>query len=1818
MRSCAPLPPMRLCRGKLVMDSRRWNASLAACLLVLVLGLILPTPPVLGAPLSGEEELVHYIVTTSDDTIPDGAVGSLRWAINEANRTMSSAMITFAPDVTNIPLYFGTLNIADFSSLTINGPGVTVRGTTQRPGTNFTIGTQANVMINGLRIELGRNTTGGNGGGIVVGEGAQLTLNQVTLVSNMSIGNGAGIYVGTGGRLSLNQSVLRDNRALGGSGGGIYVESGGQVFVEGSQIDDNLGIFGAGIYMSAGSQLNVESSNITANVGRTGGAGSIHVESSEVRIANSVLAGNIGGALSLMSGSAQLVNTTVAQDIGNEGSLLVYGGVLSVINSTVVDNRRGIFVEPPGHLILHNSIVAGQNSTSDIAGSSGVCTFLFDIRHSLVEDGSCITSGVNGNISGSPQLGGEFDGYAPLSGSPVTDAGFDLWFPGDISSATDRVGNPRRMGSQVDMGAIESGTPEPGEAPPRVTLHAGPRSVAEGDTTTVRITRGNRTDGNLAVSLRITSAGASTDDYTLTGAPINGQTGDVIVSILDGQSSVTFTLTAIDDDLPELDESLTFEVLPLTGYELGDSTTATFTILRSDMPEVAIEADDDTVAEGDSTTIVVSRTGDLTSALETLLIIAGVSEADYSLSGEAVIAQAGSAIVTIPAGEASVTLTLEALVDNACAEGDEALIVTVLPTDEYDPGEPSDATITIPRNGTIVCSGEDSGEGTLRQAIENANEFAGDQVITFEGVSLVTLTSGELAITGPGALTIEGAGVTVQRAGVDIPEFGVFYLDFGVNATVNGLTITGGSGEHSGGINVSHANLTVNGVTIAGNDAWEGGGIAASGSSYYSTSLTINNSTISGNTASYGGGIWVAGATLTVNGSTIAGNSATYSGGGIESRVGSATEATVEIWNSTLRDNSGGALWHSGWGSATLVNSIISGNTAALNTPYALYAGGEMHVINSTVAYNTGGVYVDGGALYLHNSIIAFSEGNDCDIFEGTLDIRYSLVQDGPLCYHPDTGGDHSDTGFEGVDPMFVPGGGYALQEGSPAIDAGSDTLFPGDISSATDHSGNPRRQGERVDMGAVESSYGAPPPLTISISDASVEEPDAATGSTELQFTVELSAPAPAGGVTFDIATGDGTATAGVDYEEKSLTGQVIPEGEAAYTFSVAVLFDDVPYEPDETFLVNLTNVTGATVDRGQAIGTILNDDPLPPMFTIWVSAAEASVETGTEIEEGDSGTTEVSFTVGLSAPVPANGIVFSLRTEDGTAIAGEDYVAFTAEDVVFPTALQSYTFTVLINGDTDFEPDETFFVELYGVALEESIEEFTELQIDNHTVEVTILNDDDDEEDTTPPVVTITGPVASGGATTTLPIPITISFSEPVQPFTADEVTVAGGVITSGSFGSHASEPNTYVFTVEPTTSNALVVSVAEDAVQDLAGNPNAETAYAVNFIPTVHISAVNPIGDVTEGTDVIFTITRNGSLAGALEGDLSVTGATSDMLVPSSYSIPASSASADVTIDTTDNDTVDATRTVGVALVGVPGALELGTPASISVNVLDNDAPPLPTLSINNVSQNEGNSGTANFTFVVTLSAASASVVTVDVSTSNGTAAAGVDYTAINTMLTFAPGEVSKAVNVEVYGDSTFEADETFFVNLSNPTNATIAVAQGIGTILNDDDSSAEPPDPTETPTPAPVVAATYPPPPSVSTCTGLNFDPDSPVRASFPDGLAGLVGCRVLYQNGSPVTWHGADLYNAGAIGHQGVLDLGVIHAIDVASPQGVNQFPGGAVVCLRGAGALIFLAASGAPRTPVVMAQYTVAEWPGYTCTTLYETGTLVLVGWQPE
>ena len=212
-----------------------------------------------------------------------------------------------------------------------------------------------------------------------------------------------------------------------------------------------------------------------------------------------------------------------------------------------------------------------------------------------------------------------------------------------------------------------------------------------------------------------------------------------------------------------------------------------------------------------------------------------------------------------------------------------------------------------------------------------------------------------------------------------------------------------------------------------------------------------------------------------------------------------------------------------------------------------------------------------------------------------------------------------------------------------------------------------------------LNDGHWPPEAPSLRMGDASVVEGN--TGTVNATFTLTLSYASPVN-VTVQYATADITAAAGSDYTAASGT-VIIPAGQTSAAFTVAVQGDRLG-EPDETFAVNLSAVTGATIGDGQGIGTIRDDEP------------RISISDVTRAE-GKNGKTAFSFTVTLSAAYDQP-VTVSFQTVNGTATTGDnDYVARTGT-ITFQPGETTKTITIDVKGDSKREADEFFYVDLFG----------------------------------------------------------------------------------------------------------------------------------------------------------------------------------------------------------------------------------------------------------------------------------------------------------------------------------------------------------------------------------------------------------------------------------------------------------------------------------------------------------------------------------------
>lgn len=429
---------------------------------------------------------------------------------------------------------------------------------------------------------------------------------------------------------------------------------------------------------------------------------------------------------------------------------------------------------------------------------------------------------------------------------------------------------------------------------------------------------------------------------------------------------------------------------------------------------------------------------------------------------------------------------------------------------------------TLPTTFTVTTLA-DTGAGSLRAAIVEANATLGRDTINFAVAGTIVLQSAlpditdNLDILGPGADTL-----TIQRDAA-APQFSLFINAMMNDLDLHGLTLSGGSSATFGGAIQNYGCLCIEECVLSGNSApaGYGGAIYTSGSG---TMLEIHNSVLTNNSAIYGGAIYAQFTTVTIchesviadnsalNGagvynyfsavsidrSTFRGNSAQSRGGGIYSSHAPLTIAHSTIVGNSAVDGWGGGVYIAGFQNDRLnvVNTTFSGNYAgqqggALFNGYFDFQG---TIASSTIAGNQvgstgqgGGIFIGAGtgSLVLFNTIVAGNTKgtvrNDIEgLFSQPALSSFNLIGDGSLSnlVHG-VNGNLVGSAVSPIDALLGPladNGGptltMALLPGSPAIDAGSNSDAP-----ATDQRGLARVVNGRIDIGAFETQQTGPAP---------------------------------------------------------------------------------------------------------------------------------------------------------------------------------------------------------------------------------------------------------------------------------------------------------------------------------------------------------------------------------------------------------------------------------------------------------------------------------------------------------------------------------------------------------------------------------------------------------------------------------------------------------------------------------------------------------------------------------------------------------------------
>lgn len=531
---------------------------------------------------------------------------------------------------------------------------------------------------------------------------------------------------------------------------------------------------------------------------------------------------------------------------------------------------------------------------------------------------------------------------------------------------------------------------------------------------------------------------------------------------------------------------------------------------------------------------------------------------------------------------------------------------------------PLAAAIALAISGTVngatftVTNINDSGAGSLRQAVSDANGLAGADEIVFSpsltGQSIFLTgselsSSGDLTIKGPvmgdpSSLTINGGGNSRIISSND-------------NLTLENLTLTGGVASGGGAISVAGSDLVLSDSLITGNISSSVGGGIGFDNFYSDAGITLNRTTISNNTSSQsGGGLFAAGTfsfNVILNQSTVSGNKVSNgNGGGIS--LYSYFGVNITLNKSTISNNStangrgGGIFSDSYHESNTVLNqSTISGNSATNAGGgigiFSFYVGSatlsQSTIFNNSVTGATskaGGLYIAGGSQYkrtvsLVNSILSGNSGN-----EGNIYVRPSNDSGSGIFAINSIFGDQQSELASNTSNILTnsPDLGILKDNGgltethlpstnSPALDKGNNDFTPDSVDQRGD--GFSRIQNGVVDIGAVERQSANPVATLTLVKSITNDNGGIATVS---DFTLSATGPTPISGISgFPTVTNFNVGTGIYTLSENTVPG---------YVQTGLYCIGSADIDPSD----------GLTLSDGEVVTCTFNNDDQPANITL------------------------------------------------------------------------------------------------------------------------------------------------------------------------------------------------------------------------------------------------------------------------------------------------------------------------------------------------------------------------------------------------------------------------------------------------------------------------------------------------------------------------------------------------------------------------------------------------------------------------------------------
>ncbi len=1107
---------------------------------------------------------------------------------------------------------------------------------------------------------------------------------------------------------------------------------------------------------------------------------------------------------------------------------------------------------------------------------------------------------------------------------------------------------------------------------------------------------------------------------------------------------VEFTLTPTDDDIDEPSEGISIE-----GTLTGIIVTGTAITLTDDetTPTVTLVLTPSTINEsgnGNASTVTATLSGK--SSVAVTLTVAAAAGAD-TVAGDFTVTANKTLTIAAGATTSAGTVTITA-VDNDVDAPNKSVTVSAVasgggvanPTDQTltindDEGVP---TVTLVLTPTTIDESGDDNASTVTAMLSGKSNAAVTVTVSVPNDAPVTLSNNAALSIAAGATTSTGTvTITAVDNDIDAPNKTVT-----VSATASGggvgnptdqtLTITDDEGTPT-------VTLVLTPTTIdeSGDDNASTVTAMLSGKSSAAVTVTVSVPNDAPVTLSNNAALSIAaGATTSTGAVTIT---------AVDNNVDAPNKTVTVSATASGRDVANPA-------SQTL--TITDDDAAPSGITLSVDTNGAEDGTPSTVAEDAGATVV---------TVTATVNGTTRFVDAKTVAVS---VDD--------------DTAASPADYAAVSGFNITIAAGA-ASHTGSFTVTPADddLDEANETIDVTGTLTDITVTGATVTLTDTDAPVSFSIADAEAIEGGKVT------FTVSR------GGAEDNVASvkiataadsGDDVNAAGTDDYTAISPAQTLnfAKGVTSQTVEVQTTQDDL-FEPDETFLAVLSAPalaeddpgTGVSIEtgKGTATGTIKDDDTQPSF-----AVADASAS------EGDAITFTVTRSGAMDNAVSVKWNTKADSSDGANAASASDYTPVTtATTLTFAKDVGTQTFTVATTEDTLHEGAETLLVELteaVGATISTAEATGTITDDDEAPSGITLSVDTNGAEDGTPStvaedagatVITVTATV--NGTTRYVDAKtVAVSVDDDTAASPADYAAVSGFNITIAA----GAASHTGSFTVTPVDDDLDEANETIDVTGTLTDITVAgATVTLTDTDAPVSFSIAD--AEATEGGKVTFTVSRAGAednvasvkIATAADSGDDVNAAGTDDYTTISpaqtLNFAKGVASQTVEVQTTQDDlfepdeTFKATLSAPALAEDDPGTgVSIETGKGTAIGTIKNDDTE-PSFAVADASASEGDA----ITFTVTRSGAMDNAVSVKWNTkadsSDGAnAASAADYTRVTTAqtLTFAKGVGRQTFAVATTEDTLHEGAETFLVELTEATGATIATAEATGTITDDD--------------------------------------------------------------------------------------------------------------------------------------------------------------------